>query len=51
MNAVTPLHQIEIRSIDLNDRNECKRIDAMVHATVGGTPFHLPRWISAIETG
>lgn len=51
MNALTPLRQIEVRSADLNDRDECERIDAMVHAADGGTPFHLPRWISAVETG
>ena len=51
MNALTPLRQIEVRSTDLNDRDECERIDAMVHAADGGTPFRLPRWISAVETG
>lgn len=44
-------HSTAVRAVDLTDLAECARIDAFVHETEGGTPFHLPRWLKAIETG
>ncbi len=35
---------------DLNDRNEAARIESFV-AERGGTPFHRPAWLRAVEQG
>lgn len=51
MNAPMPMSKIAIRSADLRDPQECARIDAYVHDADGGTPFHLPHWLTAIERG
>jgi FemAB-related protein (PEP-CTERM system-associated) len=49
MNAPMIRGKISVRSIDLNDANECARIDAWVLAQAGGSPFHRPKWLKAIE--
>ena len=41
--------EIIVRALDLNDSNECARIDAWVMAHSDGSPFHRPKWLQAIE--
>ncbi|MCJ8157328.1 FemAB family XrtA/PEP-CTERM system-associated protein [Sphingomonas sp. LaA6.9] len=40
-----------VRVADLGDAAECARIDAMVGAHAGGTPFHLTGWSRAVQRG
>ena len=51
MNAPIIRTRITVRSADLNDVNECARIDAWVMAHPNGSPFHRPKWLKAIEAG
>jgi FemAB-related protein (PEP-CTERM system-associated) len=51
MNAPMIRGKIAVRFVDLNDANECARIDAWVLACEGGSPFHRPKWLKAIEAG
>ncbi len=51
MNAPMLRTRIAVRAVDLNDVNECTRIDAWVMAHPAGSPFHRPRWLKAIEAG
>lgn len=51
MNAPMSLHKLSVRAADLNDADECSRIEAYVRDTEGGTPFHLPQWLKAVEEG
>ncbi|GAB5347443.1 FemAB family XrtA/PEP-CTERM system-associated protein [Alteriqipengyuania sp. 357] len=39
-----------LRRADLHDAQEAARISAFVHEQ-GGSPFHLPEWLTAIERG
>ncbi len=39
-----------VRHVDLHDPGEAARIEAFVYA-MNGTPFHLPRWLLAVERG
>ncbi|WP_299328072.1 FemAB family XrtA/PEP-CTERM system-associated protein [Parasphingopyxis sp.] len=45
------LHKLSVRTADLNDPAECARIESYVRETEGGTPFHLPKWLKAVEQG
>lgn len=51
MNALMPFEKTTVRAADLADSTECTRIDDFVYQANGSTPFHLPRWLKAIETG
>ena len=51
MNARSDLQALAIRTADLDDSGETARIEAFVRAAPGGSPFHMPRWIKAIERG
>lgn len=51
MNAPMPFQKTAVRAADLTDLAECARIDAFVHGADGATPFHLPRWLKAVEAG
>jgi FemAB-related protein (PEP-CTERM system-associated) len=51
VNAPMPIQQTSVRSVNLSDPAECARIDAFVHHAEGATPFHLPRWLKAVEIG
>ncbi|MGP1283712.1 MAG: FemAB family XrtA/PEP-CTERM system-associated protein [Parasphingopyxis sp.] len=51
MNAPMSLHKLRIRAADLHDPGECARIETFVRETEGGTPFHLPQWLKAVERG
>ncbi|WP_419807278.1 FemAB family XrtA/PEP-CTERM system-associated protein [Sphingomonas sp.] len=42
---------IGIREADLRDRADAARLDAFVRAHPDATPFHLPGWSRAVETG
>jgi FemAB-related protein (PEP-CTERM system-associated) len=49
MNAPLMSDFITLRAANLNDADECARIAVFVRAQETGTPFHLPKWLSAIE--
>lgn len=49
MNAPLAHEKLAVRQVDLNAIDEAVRIDAWVCAQLGATPFHLPRWLKAIE--
>lgn len=51
MNAPMSLHKLRIRAADLHNPEECGRIESFVRETEGGTPFHLPQWLKAVERG
>ncbi|QLC21417.1 FemAB family PEP-CTERM system-associated protein [Parasphingopyxis sp. CP4] len=51
MNAPASQLSARVRLADLSDPGECARIVSFVRATDGATPFHLPQWITAMETG
>lgn len=51
MNAPMSLHKLSVRAADLGDPEQCSRIEAYVRETEGGTPFHLPQWLKAVEQG
>jgi len=51
VNAPMSFSKTIVRAVDLTDLAECARIDAFVHQAEGATPFHLPRWLKAIESG
>ncbi len=40
-----------VREADLRDAGDCARIAAFVEAADGATPFHLPAWSQAVQTG
>lgn len=48
---MSDLPALTVRTANLDDIGEAARIDAFVRSTPGGSPFHLPRWIKAIERG
>ncbi|MGB3379530.1 MAG: FemAB family XrtA/PEP-CTERM system-associated protein [Allopontixanthobacter sediminis] len=50
MNAPFPLSAETIVAADLNDPGEFARIECFA-AAMGGTPFHRPTWLCAIERG
>lgn len=50
MNAPFPLCEEVISRIDLSDPGEAARISDFVYRW-NGTPFHLPRWLQAVEKG
>jgi FemAB-related protein (PEP-CTERM system-associated) len=47
----TDKSSVSIRVVSLRDANECARIDAWVLAQDAGSPFHRPKWLTAIEVG
>jgi FemAB-related protein (PEP-CTERM system-associated) len=49
MNAPSFSSKITMRSCNLADASECARIETFVGKHAAGTPFHLPRWLLAIE--
>lgn len=50
MNAPFALPGQAIALVDLRDPNEVSRIEGFV-AEMGGTPFHRPAWLHAVERG
>ncbi|MEA3052522.1 MAG: hypothetical protein QOG72_1425 [Sphingomonadales bacterium] len=40
-----------VRTADLADPAECRRLDAWVRARADAEPFHRPQWSRAVETG
>ena len=50
MNAPFPLAAETIGTADLNDPGEFARLESFV-AGMGGTPFHRPIWLRAVEQG
>lgn len=50
MNAPFPLSAENIAIADLRDPGECARVEGFV-ADAGGTPFHRPAWLRAVERG
>ena len=50
MNAPISFTVTNVRAADLRDPNEAARIEAFV-IEHGGTPFHRPLWLNAIERG
>lgn len=50
MNAPVTL-TVAIRAANLRDAAESARIAAFVREAPGGTPFHLPAWLTAVERG
>ena len=51
MNAVAPIALASVRTADLDDRQECARLDAFVREHPEGTIFHRPQWSRAIARG
>lgn len=51
MNAPAGLSAPVIRSARLDEPDEAARIEAFVRETPGGTIFHTPRWLKAVERG
>lgn len=51
MIAPSALHKLRIREANLADPEECRRIEAYVRAHPEGTPFHLLKWLKAVEQG
>ncbi|MBC7985280.1 MAG: FemAB family PEP-CTERM system-associated protein [Sphingomonadaceae bacterium] len=51
MNAPARIPLLAIATPDLDDPEQARRIEAFVRASPGGTPFHLPRWLAAVEQG
>ncbi|HYI49442.1 MAG TPA: FemAB family XrtA/PEP-CTERM system-associated protein [Allosphingosinicella sp.] len=47
MNALSPVQALKIGAASLDD----KRLEAFVRAQAAATPFHLPQWSRAVETG
>ncbi|GAA4643666.1 FemAB family PEP-CTERM system-associated protein [Pontixanthobacter gangjinensis] len=50
MNAPFPLSAETVSQVDLRDPSEIARIESFV-AEMGGTVFHRPKWLRAIERG
>lgn len=50
MNAPARLATESVRFAELSDPNEVRRIEAFVRGQ-GGSPFHRPLWLKAIELG
>lgn len=50
MNAPFPLSAENIAAADLHDPGEAARIETFA-ASMGGTPFHRPTWLRAVEQG
>ena len=51
MNAPLRTGEGVLRIADLSDPIACARIGAFVHGHPQGSPFHLPAWSRAVETG
>lgn len=51
MNAPAGLSAPTVRAARLDEPDEARRIEAFVRATPGGTIFHTPRWLAAVERG
>jgi FemAB-related protein (PEP-CTERM system-associated) len=51
MNAPMIRAKILVRLADLNDVNECARLDAWIMAHGDGLPFHRPKWLHAVQAG
>lgn len=51
MNAFAPVAGASVRSADLADPAERKRIDAFLADVADAAPFHLPAWSLAVEEG
>lgn len=50
MNAPFPLTREYVRAVDLRQPDEAARIEGFV-AEAGGTLFHRPAWLLAVERG
>ncbi len=50
MNAPFALGSERVGVVDLRDPGEAARVEAFV-AEIGGTVFHRPRWLTAVERG
>jgi FemAB-related protein (PEP-CTERM system-associated) len=51
MNAPLVLERAAVRRADLDETAETQRIDMWLRAREDATPFHLPKWLIAIEQG
>lgn len=51
MNAPLLHDRAVVRQADLDAVEEVARIESWVRAQSGATPFHLPRWLNAVERG
>jgi FemAB-related protein (PEP-CTERM system-associated) len=51
MNAPMLRPKISVRYADLADANEVARLEAWIRAHKNGLPFHLPKWLNAVEAG
>ncbi|MCA1749302.1 MAG: FemAB family PEP-CTERM system-associated protein [Sphingomonadales bacterium] len=51
MNAPARLSAPTVRAARLDEADEAQRIEAFVRAMPGGTIFHTPRWLKAVERG
>jgi len=51
MNAPFALAADALRLADLDERDECARIDGFVARHALGTPFHRPAWLNAVAKG
>jgi FemAB-related protein (PEP-CTERM system-associated) len=51
MNAPFAMTAQQVRLADLNDRDECARIERFVAEHRAGSPFHRPAWLHAVARG
>ncbi len=51
MNAPLMQQRLTIRHASIRDAEEALRIDNWVRGQSGATPFHLPKWLLAVERG
>lgn len=49
MNAPMLRDKTVVRLADLHDEREVVRLDAWIMTQAGGSPFHRPKWMSAVE--
>lgn len=51
MNAPARLSAPTVRAARLDEPDEAQRIETFIRAAPGGTIFHTPRWLAAVERG
>lgn len=51
MNAPFVATRLACRIAELDQSDEARRVDAFVAAHPGGTPFHRPAWLRAVDAG
>jgi FemAB-related protein (PEP-CTERM system-associated) len=51
MSAIMALSDFKIRTADIDQADEARRIDAFVAAHINATPFHLTGWSRAVAKG